>query len=86
MLLCPWDFSGKNIGVGCHSLQGIFPTQGLNLGLLHCRQILYHLSQQGSSLSCRTSLYVLDQGLIDHIHCEYFVPGLFIFLRVPFKE
>ena len=40
-LLCPWQFPGKNTGVGCHSfLQGIFPTQGLNLGLLHCRQIL----------------------------------------------
>ena len=36
-------------GVGCHSLlQGIFPTQGSNLGLPHCRQILYHLSHQGS--------------------------------------
>ena len=35
-------FSGKNTGVGCHILQGIFPTQGLNPGLLHCRQILYH--------------------------------------------
>ena len=47
-LLCPWNFPGKNTGVGCHSLlQWIFPTQGLNLGLLHCRQILYHLSQQG---------------------------------------
>ena len=35
---------GKNTRVGCHSLlQGIFPNQGLNLGLLHCRQILYHL-------------------------------------------
>ena len=33
---------------GCHFLlQGIFLTQGLNLGLLHCRQILYHLSHQG---------------------------------------
>ena len=32
------DSPGKNTGVGCHSLlQGIFPTQGLNLGLLHCR-------------------------------------------------
>ena len=32
----------KNTGVGCHSLlQGIFQTQGLNLGLLHCRKILY---------------------------------------------
>ena len=40
---------GKNTGVGCHALlQGIFPTQGLNPGLLHCRQILYHLSHQGS--------------------------------------
>ena len=37
------DSPGKNTGMGCHSLlQGIFPTQGLNLGLLHCRQILYH--------------------------------------------
>ena len=44
-LLSPWDFPGKNTRVGCHSLlQGIFPTQGSNLGLLHCRQILYHLS------------------------------------------
>ena len=33
---------------GCHALlQGIFPTQGPNPGLLHCRQILYHLSHQG---------------------------------------
>jgi len=48
-LLCPWDSSGKNTGVGCHFLlQGIFPTQGSNPGLLHCRQILYHLSHQGS--------------------------------------
>jgi len=40
--LCPWDSPGKNTGVGCHLLlQGIFLTQGSNLGLLHCRQILY---------------------------------------------
>ena len=47
-LLCLWDFSGKNTGVGCHFLlQGIFPTQGSNsclLCLLHCRWILYPLS------------------------------------------
>ena len=43
-----WEAT-KNIGVGSHSLlQGIFPTQGLNAGLLHCRQILYHLSHQES--------------------------------------
>ena len=33
---CPWDFPGKNTGVGCHFLvQGIFLTQGLNLCLMH---------------------------------------------------
>ena len=43
------DSPGKNTGVGCHALlQGIFPTQEANPGLPHCRQILYHLSQQGS--------------------------------------
>ena len=48
-LLCPWTSSGKNTGVGSHSfLQGIFPTQGLNPGFLHCRQTPYHLSHQGS--------------------------------------
>ena len=42
-------FSSKNTGVSSLSLlQEIFLTQGLNLGLLHCRQILYHLSHQGS--------------------------------------
>ena len=42
-LLCPWSSPGKNTGVGSHSfLQGIFLTQGLNPGLLHCKQILYH--------------------------------------------
>ena len=40
----PWSFSGKNTGVGCHFLlQGIFPTQGSNPGLHHCRQTLYPL-------------------------------------------
>ena len=49
-LLCPWDSPDKNTEVGSHSLlQGIFPTQGSNPGLLHCRQILYQLSHQGSS-------------------------------------
>ena len=50
-LLHPRDFLGKSIGVGCcFLLQGIFPTQGLNPGLLNCRQTLYHLNHQGSSL------------------------------------
>ena len=48
-VLSPWDSSDKNTGVGCCALlQGIFPTQGSVPGLLHCRQILYCLSQQGT--------------------------------------
>ena len=50
-LLCLWDFPGKSTGVGCHFLlQGIFPTQGSNLSLPHCRQTLYPLSHQESHL------------------------------------
>ena len=45
------DSPGKNTGVGCHFLlQGIFQSQRLNPGLLHCRQILYCLSHQGSPM------------------------------------
>ena len=41
----PWNSPGQRTGVGSHSLlQGIFATQILNPGLLHCRQILYQLS------------------------------------------
>ena len=47
--LCLWNFSGINTGVGFHFLlQGIFSTQGLNPGLLHCRQILYQLGRKGN--------------------------------------
>ena len=47
---CPWDFPSKNTRLGCHFLlQGIFPTQELNPGFQHCRQILYQLSYVGSS-------------------------------------
>ena len=43
------DSPGKNTRAGCHLLlQGIFLTQELNPSLLHCRQILYYLSHQGS--------------------------------------
>ena len=46
-LLCPWDSSGENTGVGRHFLpQGVFPTQDTNLGLSHCRRTLYRLSHQ----------------------------------------
>jgi len=45
----PRNSPGQNTGVGsCSLLQRIFPTQGLNPGLPHCRWILYELSYQGS--------------------------------------
>ena len=56
-LLCPWDSPGKDTGVGCHFLlQGIFPTQEPNLGLLHCRQILSQLSYKGSIVDLKCCL------------------------------
>ena len=53
-LLCPWNSPGKNTGVGCRFLlQGIFPAQGLNPDLQHCRKTLYCLSHQGNILKIR---------------------------------
>ena len=47
------DSLGKNTGVGCYIfLQGIFPTQGLNPGPQHCRQILYSLRHQRRPYNC----------------------------------
>ena len=48
-LYSPWNSLGQHTGVGSHFLlQGVFPTQGSNLDLQHCRQILYQLSHKGS--------------------------------------
>ena len=48
-LLSPWSSPGKNTRVGFHFLlRGIFQIHGMNLDLLHWRQILHHLSHQGS--------------------------------------
>ena len=50
-LLCPWNSPGKNTGVGSRFLlQETFPPQGLNLALLYCKQIPYHLSHQESPI------------------------------------
>ena len=57
------DSPGKHTGVGCHALlQGIFPTQGSNPGLLHCRQILYLLSHQGSPKILEWVAYPFSRG------------------------
>ena len=50
-LLCPWNSLGKDTGVGFHFLPwGIFPTQGLNQGLLHCRRIFTVWTESEASL------------------------------------
>ena len=51
-LYSPWNSPGRDTGVGSLSLlQGIFPIQESNRGLLYCRQILYQLSHHGSPVS-----------------------------------
>ena len=53
----PWNSPGQNTGAGSlFLLQGIFPTQESNQGLLHCMQILYQLSYEGSPASTMLSV------------------------------
>ena len=59
----PWNSPGQNTGVGRLSLlQGIFPTQGSNPGLLHCRQILHQLSHKGSPRILERVAYPFSRG------------------------
>ena len=59
----PWNSPGPNPGVGSLSLlQKIFPTQGLNPGLLHCRQIFYQLSHKGSPRILEWVAYPFSSG------------------------
>ena len=58
------DSPGKNTGVGCHALlQGIFPTQGWNPGLPHCRWIFCSLSHQGSPYTFFQSLIIFSRNV-----------------------
>ena len=62
-LYSPQNSLGQNTGVGSLSLlQGIFPTQGSNPGLPHCRQILYQLSPQGSPRILEWVVYPFSSG------------------------
>ena len=76
----PWNSPGKTPGVDCYSLfQGIFPTQGSNLGLLHCRQVLYHLSHQGS-------LYMYTHSFFECSLPLWFIIGYWIQLPVLYSR
>ena len=62
-LYSPWNSSDQKTGVGSLSLlQGIFPTQGLKPGLLHCRQIIYQLSHKGSPRIMEWVAYPVSTG------------------------
>ena len=68
-------FARKDTGVGCHFLlQGIFPTQGSNLHLLHCRQIIYCWATREALLSLRFQLkyHFLRQAYSTTILTKYF--------------
>ena len=71
-LYCPWNSPGKNTGVGCYFLlQGIFLTQRWNLGLPHCRQILYCLSHPNAPLNpppFHSSLCLMGLTCTEFIH------------------
>ena len=67
--LYPQNSPRKNTGVGClFPLQGIFLTQGSNLGLLHCRQILYCLSHQGEGKFVNINTNSKYAFLVLHAH------------------
>ena len=62
-LYSPWNSPGQNIGVGSlFFFQGIFPNQGSNPGLPHCRWILYQLSHKGSPRGLEWVAYPFSSG------------------------
>ena len=59
-LLCQWNFPGNNTGVGCHFfLQGIFPTQVSNPGLLLCRLMICHSAVWEALIICPLIIYIV---------------------------
>ena len=82
----PWSmgFPGMNTGVGCHFLlQGIFRTQVSNPGLPHCRQTLYSLSYQGSSVYVTSSNHM--SKYIKRFSKTYHA-SLIVLIQKPDKE
>ena len=87
------DSPGKNTGVGCHALlQGIFPTQGPNPDLPHCRQILYWLSHQGKPTwflsTCKNEIRVDEthsNSVVTYLHLSKLIK-FFLFLTLKNKR
>ena len=77
----PWNSSGRNTGVGSLSLlQGIFPTQGLNPGPLHCKRILYQLSLKGSPSLSYPQPFTC--GILNHLYHFFLFCSLILILAV----
>ena len=71
-LYSPWTSPGQNTGVGGLSLlQGVFPTQGWNPGLLHCRRILHQLSHRGSPPKHFPLSWSEKEGWVTLSHSEH---------------
>ena len=83
-------FPGKNTGVGCHILfQGLLQIQGLNLCLLHCKHIFYHLSYQGSPhvMIKKKKKKNMKPGLDHLVKIQFkFVSNVFTNVTVPSKN
>ena len=77
------DSPGKNTGVGFHALlQGIFPTQGSNVGLPNYRHLLYQLShQKNPNISSVSSVIQSCPTLCDPMNCS--TPGLPVHHQLP---
>ena len=89
-LYSPWNSPGQNTGVsgGLFLLQGIFPTQRLNPGLLHCRWILYQLSHKGSIRMLEWEAYPFPRGSSQprnrtRVSC---IAGVFLSSKFPFTS
>ena len=75
MLLWPLDSLGKNTGVSCHFLlQGIFLTQGSNLHLSHCRQILYHWATREATVGDKWQMQMFIPNLFPQTVCLWWHP------------
>ena len=79
-LLWPWDFPGKNTGVGCHFLlQGILLTLGYNLCLLDCRKTLDHWAIKALNLvflNSESQFHFPDTTLPDPLKTQMSINGL----------
>ena len=73
MLLCPWDFLGRYTGVVCHILlQGIFPTQGLNLSLRPGSGDFANKDEEGMALSLGGAHHLDGRITVDSLHTGCF--------------